>query len=153
MFGCFVAQAQEKLAPNTQGNTNRPTAVEVELQLLQGRWDGVLVGDEARQTISLTISSNSLYFHRDADFWFETSFRVPAGKDPKQVEATIKRCPPSQAESIGKVVRAFFKIENDTLTLATIGEGADETEESFEAAGTRYEFRRVGSKTEPPKAK
>ena len=113
------------------------------------------MGDKAHQKITITITGNSLHFHRDTNFWFETSITLPAGKDSKQLHATIKGCPPSQGASIGQVVRAFFKIENGTLTLATIGDDAEETPKSFEAAGTRYELREVQpqKKTQPPKTR
>ena len=132
----------------------QPTAAD--LQLLQGTWEGVVVSDKSRDKITITITGNSLHFHRDTNFWFETTITLPAGKDPKQLHATIKRCPPAQADSIGQVVRAFFKIEDGTLTLATIGDDAEETPKSFEAAGTRYELRKVQPQkknTQPPKTK
>ena len=150
----FIANAGKQLSANTKCATNQPTAVE--LQLLQGRWEGVLVGDKAHQKITITITGNSLHFHRDTNFWFETTMTLPAGKDPKQLHATIKGCPLSQADSIGQVARAFFKIEDGTLTLATIGDDAEETPKSFEAAGTRYELRKVQPQkksAEPSKAK
>ena len=137
----FIANADEQLTANPKSAANQPTAVE--LQLLQGTWEGILVGDKARQKITITITGSSLHFHRDTNFWFETTITLPAGKNPKQLHATIKGCPPSQADSIGQVVRAFFKIEDGTLTLATIGDDVEETPKSFEAAGTRYELRKV----------
>ena len=101
------------------------------------------MGDNAHQKITISITGNSLHFHRDTNFWFETTITLPAGKDPKQLHATIKGCPPSQGVSIGQVVRAFFKIEDGTLTLAAIG-GAEETPKGFEAAvENRYELRKV----------
>lgn len=148
LVASFIANAGEQLT------ANQPTAVE--LQLLQGTWEGVLVGDKAHQKITITITGNSLHFHRDTNFWFDTTITLPAGKDPKQLHATIKGCPPSQADSVGKVVRTFFKIEDATLTLATIGDDAEETPESFEAAGTRYELRKVQPQkknTQSPKSK
>jgi uncharacterized protein (TIGR03067 family) len=108
-----------------------------------------MVGDKARQPVTITITTNSLHFHRDTNFWFETTVTLPAGKDPKQLRATIRDCPPSQGNSTGQVVRAFFKIEAGTLTLATMGDDDEESPKSFEAAGTRYELRRV----QPPKNK
>jgi uncharacterized protein (TIGR03067 family) len=150
----FTANADEQLTSNAKCAANQPTAVE--LQLLQGTWEGTLVGDEAHQNITITITGSSLHFHRDTNFWFETAITLPAGKDPKQLHATIKGCPPSQADSIGQVVRAFFKIEDGTLTLATMGDDAEETPKSFEAAGTRYELRKVQPQkkdTQPPQAK
>ena len=101
------------------------------------------MGDAARQKITITITGNSLHFHRDTNFWFQTEITLPAGKDPKQLHATIKGCPKSDADSIGKVVRAFFKIEDTTLTLATIGDDTEETSKGFEAAETRYELKKV----------
>ena len=157
-IGClvvtFIANAGEQLATKAKFVVNQPT--NAELQLLRGTWEGVLVGDESHEKITITITGSSLHFHRDTNFWFETTITLPAGKDPKLLHATIKGCPPSQASSIGKVVRAFFKIEDGTLTLATIGDDAEETPKSFEAAGTRYELRKVQTQeknTEPPKTK
>ena len=153
IIASFIAYAGEQLTAKAKGPANQPTAIE--LQLLQGTWEGVLVGDKAHQKITV-ITGNSLHYHRDTNFWFETTITLPAGKDPKQLHATIKGCPPSQASSIGKVVRAFFKIEDGTLTLATIGDDAEETPKSFEAAGTRYELRKVQPQekhTQPPKTK
>lgn len=111
-----------------------------------------MVGDESLQKITITITGDSLLFHRDTNFWFETTITLPAGTDPKQLHATIKGCPPSQASSIGKVVGAIFKIEDGTLTLATSGE----MPEGFEGKGlTRYELRKVQPQktTQPPKTR
>lgn len=109
-----------------------------------------MVGDPPQKRVTITVTGNSLHFHRDTNFWFETTITLPAGKDPKQLHATIKGCPPSQADSVGQVVRAFFKIEDGTLTLATIGDDAEETPKGFEAAGTRYELRKVQSPKKDP---
>jgi uncharacterized protein (TIGR03067 family) len=117
--------------------------IDAELQALQGTWEGVMVGHESDGKITITIPGHTLHFHRDENFWFETTITLPADKDPKQFHATIKDCPPSQASSIGEIVRAFYKIEDGLLTLATIGDDAEETWESFEAAGTRYELKRT----------
>ena len=115
-----------------------------------------MVGQETGAQITITITGNALHFHRDTNFWFATTITLPAGKDPKQLHATIKNCPPSQAESIGKTVRAFYMISGSTLTLATIGDDAEETTESFEAAQTRYELQKVQPEKRnagPPRAK
>ena len=136
----LIANAGEQLTANAKGTANQPTAAE--LQLLQGTWEGVMVGQEKDGKITITITGNSLHFHRDTNFWFETTFTLPAGKNPKQLHATIKDCPPT--DSIGKVVRAFFKIEDGTLTLATMNDNSEETLKGFEAASAnRYELRKV----------
>ena len=120
------------------------------------------MGDNERQKITITITGNSFHFHRDTNFWFETTITLPAGTDPKQLHATIKGCPPSQADSIGKVVGAIFKIEDGTLTLATGGgdrtpEGTPKGFEATEDNGlTRYELRKVQPQkknTQPPESK
>ncbi len=100
-----------------------------------------MVGDNAHQKITILIAGNSFHFHRDTNFWFETTITLPACKAPKQLHATIKECP--QASSIGQVVRAFFEIEDGTLTLATIVDDAEETPSGFDAAPNRYELRKV----------
>lgn len=149
----LVATAAELPAAKDAAAAVQPIATE--LQPLQGTWEGVMVGDDARQKITITITRDALHFHRDADFWFETIIVLPAGKEPGQLHATIKGCPPSQGASIGQVVRALFKIKDGTLTLATIGDDAEETAQSFETAGARYELRKAPSPkqdVEPPKA-
>ena len=140
----FIAKAGEQ--PTAEAKSVVVPASAVELQLLQGTWEGVMVGDNARQKITIAVTGNSFHFHRDTNFWFETTIVMPAGKAPKQLHATIKGCPPSQASSIGQVVVAIFKIEDGRLTLAT-GNGDGEAPKSFEATGdnglNRYELRKV----------
>jgi len=151
LVATFIANAGEQLTTKAKYVVNQPT--NAELQLLQGTWEGAVVGDKSHEKITVTITGNSFHFHRDTNFWFDTTITLPAGTDPKQLHATIKGCPPSQDVSLGQVVRAFFKIEDGTLTLATIGDGAEETPKSFEAAGTRYELRKVQPQkknTQPP---
>src|SRR5687767_5665794 len=101
------------------------------LPLLQGTWEGLLVGDKLQKKITVTIAGNELHFHRDRNFWFETTVILPADKDPKQLHATITARSPSQPVRIGHVVRAVFKIEEESLTLAAIGDEAEETPKSF----------------------
>lgn len=118
--------------------TVHPTAAE--LQRLQGTWKGVTEGDE----VTITITGNSFRFYRDTNFWFETAITLPAGTDPQQLRATIKRCPPLQSNSIGEVVPAIFKIEDGTLTLAAFQDNEAEPPKSFEdKAAMRYELRKV----------
>ena len=156
LVAAFTANAGEQLTTKDKCVVNQPT--NAELQLLQGKWEGAAAGDNSHEKISITITGNSFHFHRDTNFWFETTITLPAGKDPKQLYATIKSCPPSQADSIGKVVGAIFKIEDETLTLATGGgdSSPEGTPKSFEAAGTRFELRKVEphkKNTQPPKTK
>ena len=160
LVAAFIANAGEQLTTNAKCVVNQPT--NAELQLLQGTWEGAVVGDKSHEKITITITGNSFHFHRDTNFWFDTTITLPAGKDPKQLHATIKGCPPSQADSIGKVVGAIFKIEDGTLTLATGGgdsspEGTPKSFEATEDKGlTRYELRKLQSQkknSQPPKSK
>jgi len=158
IIASFNAHAGEQPIAKAKGAANQPIAVE--LQPLQGTWEGVMVGQEKNGNVTIAITSNSLHFHRDKNFWFQTTFTRPAGKDPKQLHATIKDCAPGQESSVGKVVVAIYKIEDGTLTLVALGDGDEETPISFEAAEdkglTRYALRKVQPQkkiTEPPKTK
>ncbi|HEX6903899.1 MAG TPA: hypothetical protein VF789_29580 [Thermoanaerobaculia bacterium] len=128
-------------------------------QPLEGTWEGFMVGAESRK-ITITITGNSLHFHRDTNFWFKTTFTLPAGADPKQLHATIREGAPGQENSVGKVVVAIYKTEDGKLTLVALGDGDEETPKSFEAAEeqglNRYELRKVQPQkknSEPPKTK
>jgi hypothetical protein len=83
LVATFIANAGEQLTTKAKCVVNQPT--NAELQLLQGTWEGVLAGDKAHQKITITITGNSLHFHRDTNFWFETTITLPAAKDPKQL--------------------------------------------------------------------
>ena len=159
LVATFIANAGEQLTTKAKCVVNQPT--NAELQLLQGTWEGAVVGNKYEK-ITITITGNSFHFHRDTNFWFDTTITLPAGTDPKQLYATIKCCPPSQADSIGKVVGAIFKIEDGTLTIATGGadsspEGTPKSFEATEGNGqTRYQLRKVQPEkknTQPPKSK
>ncbi len=130
----FIANAAEQPAANAQCAA---------LPLLQGTWEGVLVGDKLQKKVTVTVNGDSLRFHRDRNFWFETTVTLPAGPDPKRLHATITGRSPSQPVEVGRVVRAFFKIEDETLTVATLGDDPEAMPTSFEAAGNRYELRKV----------
>jgi hypothetical protein len=99
------------------GCSSRPP-IAARLHRLQGSWEGVLVGREQDGKIALTITGNSLHLHRDTNFWFETTFTLPAGAGPQQLYATVKSSAPSQGSSIGAVVPAIFQTGDRNLTLA-----------------------------------
>ncbi len=110
---------------------------------------------ESSESVTVTISGNSLHFHRDTNFWFKTTISLPEGTRPRQLHATIKDAPPSQADSIGQVVGAIFKVENETLTLADYALPGDPPK-SFDDATSRYILRKVQppkEAAEPPKAR
>jgi uncharacterized protein (TIGR03067 family) len=126
-------------AAQSGGESVSPAPLAEELKPLQGHWEGEGEGGK----ITITVSGNSFHFHRDTNFWFDTTIALPAGTAPKQLHATIKGCPPSQATSIGKVVGAIFKIEDGTLTLATFDLSDKPSPEAFDDARNRYTVRKV----------
>ena len=84
----------------------------------------------------------------DTNFWFETTFTLPAGTDPRQLHATIKGCAEAQdpKTTIGNVVRAIFKTGDGNLTLAINQDPGQEPLKGFgdDTPGViRYEFWRV----------
>jgi uncharacterized protein (TIGR03067 family) len=145
-YAAWVHQHSEQMAKQTLPRREAelvtllaPTAAE--LQPLQGTWEGVELGHESNGKITITISGNSLHFRRGTNDWYETTLTLPAGTDPKQLRATIKRC--SYPDHVGKVVVALFKIEDGTLTLAA-DSGSSKPPKSFEdEEAARYEFRKV----------
>ena len=144
IVAAFSANAGEQPTAKGKGAANQPIAAE--LQPLQGTWEGGVVGDKSHDKIIITITGNSLHFHRDTNFWFETTFTLPPGKTPRQLHATIKNSAPP-TNGIGQVVRAIFKVEDGTLTLVPGGDSDEEMPKSFKAAEekglTRYELRKV----------
>lgn len=94
--------------------TDQPSAAA--LQRLQGYWDGELLGGAVK--CSITVTGDSLYFYSRPDFWYQTTFTLPAATDPQQLRATITDTAPSATNGIGKVIIAILKIEDGTLTLA-----------------------------------
>jgi uncharacterized protein (TIGR03067 family) len=151
LLATLTANAREQLTANAKCAANQST--NAELKLLQGTWEQFLPSPEkpdgppvkGTNTITVTITGNSLHFHRDTNFWWKTTITLPADTNPPQLHATIKDCPncsPQQENLAGTVVVAIYKIEDGTLTLAT-GNGDGVAPKSFEAAPNRYELRRV----------
>ena len=118
---------------------NTPTRIAVELNRLQGYWEGEGAGGQC----SITITGNSLHY-RAGTTWYEATFVLPANTEPQQLCATIKDCGPSK-DAIGKVVFVIFKIEDRTLTLTTY-DPSDEPPKTFTSANLY-----VVKKVEPQK--
>jgi len=143
------------------GNAKSPDLGEIsEHDPSDSDWDLLETGvpgtsDEARPRITITITGNTFHFHRDTNFWFETTIALPPGTHPKQFHATIKNCPPSQDGSVGKVVGAIYKIEGDRLTVAAY-DLSEEPPKTFTSSSGLYVVKKVPpqeKKAEPPKSK
>jgi hypothetical protein len=113
------------------------TSLTEEFKALQGHWEG----DGAGGKCSVTIIGNSLEYRNSAG-WYKTTFTLPPGTEPKQLHATIKEISPPSKSSIGKVVLAIYKIENETLFLAEF-DGSDQAPKSFGEAASQYKVKRV----------
>ncbi|HTH46339.1 MAG TPA: hypothetical protein VMB21_02385 [Candidatus Limnocylindria bacterium] len=154
LVAAFIARAGEQPTADRKDKRTASPPASAELRPLQGTWEGVMVGDKSQAKIIVTVTGHSLHFHRDTNFWFETTITLPPGTIPQQLHATIKDCPTPQRDSLGKVVVAIFKIEDGALTLVT---GDPEVPpKSFEAAenggAAFYELRKVRTQKEnaPP---
>lgn len=144
------------LISNAKCAERPPTAGE--FQILEGKWEGVEVGEASQKKITITITNGSLHFYRDTNFWFDTTITLPLLTFPQQLHATIKNSSPP-TNGIGEVVRAILKIEAGTLTLATGGDGEDGMPKSFEPTQAKgvslYDLRRTQPQeknTQPPKS-
>src|SRR4051812_49318370 len=74
--------------------------------VLQGKWQGSEVGLEANGACTLTVAGNTLHlqgWHQGE--WYKATFTLPAGADPKQLQATITDCP--VPEMVGKTSTAI----------------------------------------------
>lgn len=140
---CFIAQSAEQLTVDANCGGDRTTTSE--LQLLQGTWEGFDVGDTSHKKITITITGNSLHFHRDKDFWFDTNFTLSTGTDPNQLHATIKESANGVAK--GEVVGAIFKIEDGTFTLASYGTDNAALPKTFASYPSRYVLKKVPLRT------
>jgi|GEM_PF-2722439 len=134
------------LAVLQAGCASRPSAP-TPLQQLQGTWSGVVANEPSKDRYTIRVVGDSFHFHRDTNFWFETTIQLPPGTEPQQLLATIRKSAPGQENSLNKSVFAIFKIEADTLILAARGDGGDDVPTGFDNSEdkglTRYELRRV----------
>lgn len=106
-------------------------AIAPDLESLQGSWEGVLVGQEAAGTVSITIKGDSLHFRGlNPGDWYETTFTLPTGTYPQQLHATIKDCT-DPCDDVGKKVLAIVKVEYGMLTLVGIQATGKEPPTSF----------------------
>ena len=75
LVAAFIANADEQLTIKAKCVVNQPT--NAEMQLLQGTWEGTWeeagVGDQppvkSPEKITITITGNSLHYHRNTNFW------------------------------------------------------------------------------------
>lgn len=143
--GSLIVKAGDRPVDKATVVPNPDQPIAAELQPLQGTWEGS--NDKAVEQITITITGSSLHFFRDTNFWFKTTIVVPAGKNPRQLHATIREGAPGQESSVGQVVIAIFKVEDGVLTLVTGGEEPPKTFEPGEDNSlSRYVLRKAQTK-------
>lgn len=120
MWGAFALS----LAALLTACQSTPTRTAVELNRLQGYWEG----DGAGGKCSITITGNAVHY-RAGTIWYEATFVLAANTDPQQLLATIKDCGPSK-DALGEEVFVIYKIEDGTLTLTTY-DPSDEPPKTF----------------------
>ena len=127
------------------------------VQQLQCAWEGVQVGQESAGPINITFNGNALHFQgAKADLRYDASFTLKKDTRPQQLHATITGGGPA-GNDIGRVVGAFVKIENGTLSLAGLDDDAPSTVDDAEAFDRNrifhYRLRRVDPKTKAAEPK
>ncbi len=121
---------------------NITSPADAELKPLQGYWEGEGEGGKC----SIAITNNALLYRAGTN-WFQTSFTLPKGTDPRQLHATITGSSQPNDNSIGSVVTTIFKIEDKTLTLVTFHGSEKPSPEVFDNVPGRY----IVKKAQPPK--
>ena len=142
LWGAFALS----LAASLTAGQDTPPRTAVELERLQGHWEGEGAGGKC----SITFTGNSIHY-RAGTTWYEATFVLPANTDPQQLHATIQDCEPEK-ETIGKVAFVIYKIEDGTLTLTTY-DPSDERPPTFNSANL-YVVKKVKPQeknAEPPK--
>ena len=116
---------------------------DAELKHLQGYWEGEGAGGKC----SIAITGTSLLYRAGTN-WFKTTFTLPESANPRQLHATITDSSPP-TNSIGDVVFAIYKIENGTLTLATVESPDMPSPENLDNPLSRYVLKKVPSPAKP----
>lgn len=124
-------------------NCMRGTPVS-DLERLQGTWVGSEVGWGGE--VSVVFADDTIHFTgAHPQEWYKGTGVLNEDATPKEADFTISECPAPQY--VGKVAKAIYKIEGETLTMVGSEPGTEPRPTSFEAfGGTRvFEFTRAAS--------
>lgn len=137
-FLTTLALLTSSAALPSQATVPAPQPV-IEVQHLQGTWEGAFVVGDTPGKITLRFEGNSLRFQgpKPGD-WYEATFTLKEGVLPQQMVATITGS--NLPRDVGKVVDAVLKIEDGTLFLAGLDPDGEEQLEVFGDGGGSFKI-------------
>lgn len=137
------------LAARFTGCQGAPTRGAADLRRLQGHWEGEgREGNGPKRPCSITITGNSLRLYRDTNYWFETTFTLPPGTEPQEIQATIRAA--SHRDHVGEVVFGILKLEGGVLTLAALDSPGELPKDFADEQYSLYQVRKT-ARGEVPK--
>ena len=99
---------------------------------LQGTWVGKELGREGE--VRIIFSGDTIDFKgASPQEWYKGTGVLHEELTPKQGDFTITECP--MPDYVGKLTKAIYKIEENTLTLAGSEPGDENRPSSFEPSG------------------
>ncbi|MBN2180660.1 MAG: TIGR03067 domain-containing protein [Sedimentisphaerales bacterium] len=105
--------------------------------LMQGAWAGAAAGMEAEFT--MTVSGDNFDMRMTGgEIWYKGTFVLNDKVTPKQADFKITES--NFEEYVGTTAKAIYKIENDTLTVASNEPGSGTVPASFEQTGEAQVF-------------
>jgi len=110
-------------------------------ETLQGTWVGAEVGQDGQAKVVFT--DNTIHFTgTHPQEWYKGTMVLNEETTPKQGDFTISECP--LQDYVGKVAKAIYKLEGDTLTMAGSEPGDETRPAGFDGTdGTRvFQFTR-----------
>lgn len=100
-------------------------------EVLQGVWVGRAVNEEGEHKV--TISDNNIHFEAvGSDEWYKGTFVLNEKVTPRQVDFLIEECVVDHY--VGKTAKGIYKIEADSLTIASYEPGSEMRPAGFDVS-------------------
>lgn len=123
--GCTKGAEEAKKAPEAK---TPETAELTGIIIVEGKW----VGSDEGESVGweLTFSGNHISITSPSpDVWYKGTFKLNTNADPKTIDMVIEESSPPKYTK--KTSLAIYKIEGNTLTLASNEPGVSERPTSF----------------------
>jgi hypothetical protein len=112
-----------------------------DLTALQGTWAGTVKGQP--HACRLAISGKNMHFEGPENgTWYDGTIALEGGS-PKKIKATVTKS--SMEKHAGKTAGFIYRIENGTLTLASLAPGQNAYPKGFEDPAARTFILKKGS--------